>query len=131
MCVSLQPAACSRQPASRTVTCSSRMLPPTSLAQRVAAERGGRVGGVVGYAVRLESRRSADTRLLFCTTGVLLRRLQDPSGGLGGLTHVVVDEVHRRSLDGDLALAVTLALTLVLTLVLTLTRCTSALWTAA
>ena len=84
------------------------MLPPTSLAQRVAAERGGRVGGVVGYAVRLESRRSADTRLLFCTTGVLLRRLQDPSGGLGGLTHVVVDEVHERSLDGDLALALPL-----------------------
>ena len=48
----------------------------TSLAKRVAVERGGRVGGVVGYAVRLESRRSADTRLLFCTTGVLLRRLQ-------------------------------------------------------
>ena len=106
------------------------MLPPTSLAQRVAAERGGRVGGVVGYAVRLESRRSADTRLLFCTTGVLLRRLQDPSGGLGGLTHVVVDEVRERSLDGDLALALTLALILVLTLVLTLIRCTSALWTA-
>ena len=61
---------------------------------------------MVGYAVRLESRRSADTRLLFCTTGVLLRRLQDPTGGLGGLTHVVVDEVHERSLDGDFLLIV-------------------------
>ena len=84
------------------------MSPPSvaSLAQRVAAERGGRVGGVVGYAVRLESKRSVDTRLLFCTTGVLLRRLQDPTGGLGGLTHVVVDEVHERSLDGDFLLIV-------------------------
>jgi len=41
-----------------------RRIAAISLAQRVAAERGGRVGGVVGYAVRLESKRRADTRLL-------------------------------------------------------------------
>ncbi len=43
---------------------------------RVAAERLEKVGNTVGYQIRLESSRSAATRLLFCTTGVLLRRLQ-------------------------------------------------------
>jgi ATP-dependent RNA helicase DHX36 len=49
----------------------------------------------VGYSIRLESRRSAQTRLLFCTTGVLLRMLEgDPS--LEGVSHIIVDEVHER-----------------------------------
>ncbi len=34
-----------------------------------AQERGEPVGGVVGYSVRLDTKRSARTRLLFCTTG--------------------------------------------------------------
>lgn len=38
-------------------------------AHRVAAERGEAAGGVIGYSVRLDSRRSARTRVLFCTTG--------------------------------------------------------------
>jgi ATP-dependent RNA helicase DHX57 len=55
----------------------------------------------VGYAIRLENKSSSATRLLFCTTGILLRRLEeDPT--LQGTTHVVVDEVHERSVDGDL-----------------------------
>jgi hypothetical protein len=37
------------------------------------------VGGLVGYSVRLDSKLSQYTRLMFCTTGVLLRRLMsDP-----------------------------------------------------
>lgn len=49
-------------------------------------------GDVVGYAVRLDSRQSRSTRLLFCTTGVLLQQLNsDPSLSL--VSHVVVDEV--------------------------------------
>ena len=47
-----------------------------SVAERVAAERGERVGGCVGYTIRLESKTSRDTRLLFCTTGILLKRLE-------------------------------------------------------
>ena len=54
-----------------------RRIAAISLAERVAAERG---GGVVGCAVRLES-RSAETRLLFCATGVLLRQLQGAKRG--------------------------------------------------
>lgn len=57
----------------------------------------------VGYSVRLDSRRSIRTRLLFCTTGILLRRLlSDPE--LIGVSHVIVDEVHERSLESDLLL---------------------------
>jgi ATP-dependent RNA helicase DHX57 len=80
-----------------------RRVAAIGLAERVAAERGEKVGETVGYSVRLESQRSARTRLLFCTTGVLLRRLQGEPG-LGGVTHVVVDEVHERTVEGDLLL---------------------------
>jgi hypothetical protein len=58
----------------------------------VSEERCEGVGGGVGYNVRLESAQSGATRLLFVTTGVLLRRLAgDPL--LEGVSHVVLDEV--------------------------------------
>ena len=83
-----------------------RRIAAIALAERVASERGGgKPGGVVGYSVRLESRVSAETRLLFCTTGVLLQKLRsDPS--LRALSHVVIDEVHERSLDSDFLLII-------------------------
>ena len=63
------------------------------MAERVAAERGETVGGTVGYQIRLERRASEHTKLLFVTTGILLRRLQaDPQ--LEGVTHVILDEVR-------------------------------------
>jgi hypothetical protein len=52
-----------------------RRISAISVAARVSAERGEELGEAVGYQIRLESKRSAQTRLLFCTTGVLLRRL--------------------------------------------------------
>ena len=59
----------------------------------------------MGYAIRLENKSSAATRLLFCTTGILLRRLEeDPT--LSGTTHVIVDEVHERSVESDFLLMV-------------------------
>ena len=62
------------------------------VAERVAAERGETVGGTVGYQIRLERRACEHTKLLFVTTGILLRRLQaDPE--LEGVTHVILDEV--------------------------------------
>jgi len=54
----------------------------------------------VGYHVRLDAASTRDTRLLFCTTGILLRRLAgDPA--LLGVSHVLVDEVHERTLQGE------------------------------
>jgi len=52
----------------------------------------------VGYKVRLEGMRGRDTRLLFCTTGVLLRRLL-VDRSLKGVTHVIVDEIHERGMN--------------------------------
>lgn len=52
----------------------------------------------VGYKVRLEGVRGRDTRLLFCTTGILLRRLL-VDRSLRGVTHVIVDEIHERGMN--------------------------------
>ena len=52
-----------------------RRISAISVADRIASERGENLGETIGYQIRLESKRSAQTRLLFCTTGVLLRRL--------------------------------------------------------
>jgi HrpA-like RNA helicase len=53
----------------------------------------------------LEAVRSAETRVLFCTTGILLRRLESDAN-LMGVSHVIVDEVHERSIDSDFLLIV-------------------------
>eukprot|EP00177_Eucheuma_denticulatum_P006762 GFKZ01012289.1.p1 GENE.GFKZ01012289.1~~GFKZ01012289.1.p1 ORF type:complete len:1366 (-),score=200.61 GFKZ01012289.1:915-5012(-) len=80
-----------------------RRIAAMSVAERVAAERCEQVGHTVGYQVKLNAKRSTSTRLTFCTTGVLLRKLQgDPE--LDALTHVLVDEVHERSVDTDFLL---------------------------
>lgn len=52
-----------------------RRISAISVASRIASERGESLGETVGYQIRLEAKRSAQTRLLFCTTGVLLRQL--------------------------------------------------------
>ncbi|GFH25552.1 uncharacterized protein HaLaN_23535, partial [Haematococcus lacustris] len=80
-----------------------RRISALGLAQRVAQERGEEVGETVGYSVRLDSRTSPRTRLLFCTTGILLRRLLSQPL-LDGVSHVVLDEVHERSIEIDLLL---------------------------
>jgi hypothetical protein len=66
---------------------------------------GEKIGQSVGYQIRLESKKSASTRLLFCTTGILLRRLQGDSK-LDGVSHIVVDEIHERSIDSDFLLII-------------------------
>jgi HrpA-like RNA helicase len=80
-----------------------RRISAIGLADRVADERCESVGDTVGYRVRLDNKKSDRTRLLFCTTGILLRQLiEDPH--LSDLSHIVVDEVHERSVEGDLLL---------------------------
>lgn len=56
----------------------------------------------VGYKVRLEGVKGRDTRLLFCTTGILLRRLL-VDRNLKGVTHVIVDEIHERGINEGIA----------------------------
>jgi ATP-dependent helicase HrpB len=88
------------------------LLSPRRLAARAAAERmaelaGERVGGTIGYATRLDSKRSAATRITVLTEGIFLKRIQgDPE--LTGVSAVLFDEVHERSLDSDFALALAL-----------------------
>ncbi|XP_024120086.1 3'-5' RNA helicase YTHDC2 isoform X2 [Oryzias melastigma] len=67
-----------------------------AVAERVAAERGERVGQTIGYHIRLESRVSPKTLLTYCTSGVLLRTLMAGDASLSTVTHVIVDEVHER-----------------------------------
>ena len=85
------------------------MLEPRRLAARAAASRmsamiGQTVGGLVGYRTREGAAISRETRIEVVTEGLLVRRLLgDPT--LDGVGCVIFDEVHERSVDGDLALA--------------------------
>ncbi len=81
-----------------------RRLAARAAAARMAALRGEPVGQTVGYRTRLDAAVSAATRVEVVTEGLLVRRLQsDP--GLEGVAAVILDEVHERGLDADLALA--------------------------
>lgn len=90
------------------------MLEPRRLATRAAAMRMASlldqpVGHTVGFRTRLEGAGSAETRIEVITEGLLLRRLQsDP--GLDGVGAVILDEIHERSLESDLGLALCLDL---------------------
>lgn len=88
------------------------LLSPRRLAARAAAERiaelmGEEPGGTVGYATRMDSRQSARTRILVLTEGIFVRRIQDDPE-LAGVSAVLFDEVHERSLDSDFGLALAL-----------------------
>jgi ATP-dependent helicase HrpB len=81
-----------------------RRLAATSLAKRIAAEQGWRLGSEVGYRVRFERKGDANTKLWVMTEGTLTRQFaSDPY--LEGVSAVVLDEFHERSLHTDLALA--------------------------
>ena len=85
------------------------MLEPRRLAARQVAERmaemlGEEVGQTVGYRIRFETRVSSATRIEVLTEGILTRMLvSDPT--LDGVTMVIFDEFHERSLASDVALA--------------------------
>ncbi len=88
------------------------LLSPRRIAARAAAERmaelaGEAVGVTIGYATRMDSRQSAATRILVLTEGIFRNRIQaDPE--LAGVSAVLFDEVHERSLDSDFGLALAL-----------------------
>jgi len=88
------------------------LLSPRRLAARAAAERMAAladepVGKTFGYATRMDTKRSAQTRVTVVTEGIFVNRIQaDPE--LAGVSAVLFDEVHERSLDSDFGLALAL-----------------------
>src|SRR5690606_15607633 len=88
------------------------MLEPRRLAARAAAERmaetlGEAVGQRIGYRIRGEAKTSAATRVEVVTEGILTRMIQSDAE-LPGVSCVIFDEFHERSLQADLGLALAL-----------------------
>lgn len=84
-----------------------RRLAARSVAGRLASHLGEEIGQTIGLRMRFDTRISAQTRLTVVTEGVLTRILQsDPS--LEGVSLVIFDEYHERSLHADLGLALCL-----------------------
>ena len=91
----------------RVVVTQPRRVAARAAARHLAELLGEKVGETVGFSIRGESKSSARTRIEFVTPGVLVARLQrDPE--LPGTGAVILDEVHERHLDSDLALALCL-----------------------
>lgn len=88
-----------------------RRISAISLARRVSEELGegkgdlGTSRSLVGYSIRLEASTSRETRLVYATTGIVMRMLEG-SNDLQEITHLVLDEVHERSIDSDFLLIV-------------------------
>jgi HrpA-like RNA helicase len=76
-----------------------RRVAAISVAERVAAERGEKCGETVGFQVRFYSSGDSDkTRIVFCTTGILLRKIQDDAY-LSMVSHIIIDEVWTSTHD--------------------------------
>ncbi|KAI0544613.1 helicase associated domain-containing protein [Xylaria curta] len=88
-----------------------RRISAISLARRVSEELGegrgdlGTARSLVGYSIRLESNTAKETRLIYATTGIVMRMLEG-SNELREITHLVLDEVHERTIDSDFLLIV-------------------------
>ena len=94
-------------PEGRILMLEPRRLAARQVAQRMADMIGERVGQTVGYTIRFESRVSDRTRIEVVTEGILQRLLvDDPT--LDGISVVIFDEFHERSLYSDIAYALTL-----------------------
>jgi ATP-dependent helicase HrpB len=81
-----------------------RRMAAFSACIRVCEERGWQVGIEAGYQVRFESRKSPQTRLIYMTDALLIKRMIDDPN-LVGVDLVVIDEFHERNLHQDLLLA--------------------------
>ncbi|TFU06663.1 ATP-dependent helicase HrpB [Polymorphobacter arshaanensis] len=91
----------------RILLLSPRRLAARAAAERMAKLRGEAVGATVGYRTRLDSKIGRDTRIEVLTEGIFTRMVQDDPE-LSGVAVVLFDEVHERSLEGDLGLALAL-----------------------
>ena len=91
----------------RLILLSPRRIAARAAAERMAEQAGEAVGMTIGYRTRMDSQVSAATRIEVVTEGIFTRMLvADPE--LPGVAAVLFDEVHERSLESDLALALTL-----------------------
>lgn len=82
-----------------------RRIAAITVTKRVSEERNWPVGTLVGYQVGLNNKTSHDTRLTFCTTGVLLQKFINKRN-MNDYTHVILDEVHERDQDMDFTLLI-------------------------
>ena len=95
------------QNGSRIVVLEPRRLAARAAARRMAALLDEDVGETVGFRTRDERRVGPSTRVEVVTEGILIQQVQrDPE--LGGVGLVIFDEIHERTLQADLALALTL-----------------------
>ena len=93
----------------RIVVTQPRRIAAATVAQRVAEERGETVGsGTVGYKIRGTTKAGPSCRILFCTTGMLLRRLASEGEcnmfSSETVSYLLIDEVHERSCETDFLL---------------------------
>lgn len=99
------PPALLQSPATKEVlVLQPRRIAARAAAARIAEENGWTVGHEVGYQIRFENKTGPRTKIRIVTEGILSRRLQsDPE--LKGVSHVILDEFHERSLHTDLAVS--------------------------
>lgn len=98
-----------KDPSASIVVTQPRRVAAVSVAKRVAAECGGEVGDKIGYAVRFDDKSTRGvTRIRYVTDGVMLREVL--ASGLSGLrkrySHILIDEVHERSVNTDIILGI-------------------------
>lgn len=81
-----------------------RRISAVSVSERVSSEKCEQIGQSIGYSVRFESVLPRPyASVLFCTVGVLLKKLEN---GLRGVSHVIVDEIHERDVNSDFILVI-------------------------
>ena len=93
-------------PAAKILLLEPRRIAARQIAERMAALLGEPVGQTVGYRIRFENRTGPRTRIEVLTEGILTRMLVDDPA-LESVAAVIFDEFHERSLQSDLALALT------------------------
>lgn len=96
--------AAEKQAHCRIICTQPRRLSTIAVSERVARERGERLGQIVGYQIKLESELSPQSALIYCTTGVLLRTLMAKTTDVKAISHIIMDEIHERDRFSDFLL---------------------------
>eukprot|EP01029_Cantina_marsupialis_P020963 TRINITY_DN496_c1_g1_i1.p1 TRINITY_DN496_c1_g1~~TRINITY_DN496_c1_g1_i1.p1 ORF type:complete len:734 (-),score=186.24 TRINITY_DN496_c1_g1_i1:300-2441(-) len=96
----------SQDPKSRMIACTQpRRVSAISVARRVAREMDCQIGSTIGYSVRFEDNTSHQTKLKFCTDGILLREaINDPY--LMKYSMIILDEAHERTVNTDILMGI-------------------------